>query len=259
MTTEGTGPFGPGTPGLSVVVPAYNEAERIVPTLQRVSAYLGTLGEPAEVIVVDDGSSDNTAAVIRQAMAHQPRIRLEVNPENLGKGASVRRGVLAARFAHVLFTDADLSAPIEDVAKLRQALAAGADIAIGSRRLPGSVLERRQPPRREWLGHAFSWLVRAFLLPGIHDSQCGFKAFRREVAQAVFSRQRLDGYGFDVEILWIARRLGYRVAEVPIRWADHPVSHIRPVRDGLRMLSDLGRIRLADWRGDYRHPRKSYP
>jgi dolichyl-phosphate beta-glucosyltransferase len=163
--------------------------------------------------------------------------------------------MLAAREPHVLFTDADLSAPIAEAAKLRAKLADGYEVAIGSRRLEHSDVQIRQPWLRGLAGRAFTGFVSASLLPGIHDSQCGFKAFQRQAAEAIFRLQRLDGFGFDVEVLWLARRLGYRVVEVPVVWRDDPESHIRLVRDSLGMLVDLARLRLYAWRGRYGTPR----
>jgi len=238
--------------GLSIVIPAYNEARRLGTTLPRVLDYAATLGESSEVIVVDDGSTDGTAE-IAAAMARGPlRVSVLRGAVNRGKGACVRRGVLAAREDEVVVMDADLSAPLEEIAKLRAGLAEGYDVAIGSRRLAGSDVQVRQPWLRELAGRGFSRLVSLCFLPGIHDSQCGFKAFRRPAAMALFARQRLDGYAFDVEVLWLARRLGYRVVEVPIVWRNDPQSHLRLVTDSLGMLGELARLWTAGRRGDYR-------
>lgn len=237
--------------GLSVIVPAYNEARRLRETLPRLHEYLAGLGEPGEIIVVNDGSTDDTAQVVVELARSYKELRLIHRDRNRGKGASVRRGVLAAREAHVLFTDADLSAPIEETAKLRAKLAEGCQVAIGSRRLPGSDVQIRQSWLRRFAGRAFGALVRLLFLPGIRDSQCGFKAFERGAAEAIFKRQQVDGFGFDVEVLWLARRLGYRLAEVPIVWRDDPESHIQLVPDATRMLLDLLRFRLNTWRGRY--------
>ncbi len=247
-------PPGP-PPRLSIVVPAFNEAGRLRRTLPRLLAYGRGLGEPVELIVVDDGSVDGTSAVVQELGAGCGFVVLLQSARNRGKGASVRRGVLAARGDHVLFTDADLSAPIEEAAKLRDALA-GAEVAIGSRRIGGADVQVRQPALRGLAGRLFSRVVAVVLLPGIRDTQCGFKAFRRAAAQEVFARQRLDGFGFDVEILWLARRLGYRIAEVPIVWRDDPRTHVRLVRDSGGMLLDLVRVRLNAWTGRYALPRR---
>ena len=238
--------------GLSIVIPAYNEARRLGRTLPRVLEYAAALGDSAEVIVVDDGSTDGTAEVAAGLARGRPRVSVLRGAVNRGKGASVRRGVLAAREDEIVFTDADLSAPIEEVAKLRAGLAEAYDIAIGSRRLDASDVRVRQPWLRGLAGRGFSRLVSLCFLPGIHDSQCGFKAFRRPAAAALFARQRLDGYAFDVEVLWLARRLGYRVVEVPIVWRDDPETHLRLVRDSLGMLLELARLWIGGWRGSYR-------
>src|SRR5262249_1518967 len=155
---------------------------------------------------------------------------------------------------HVLFTDVDLSTPIEETAKLRAALAGGADVAIGSRRLRESDVQARQPWLRDLAGRTFSGLVKLLLLPGIHDSQCGFKAFRRSPMREIFGRQRLNGFGFDVEVLWLARRLGFRVTEVPVIWRDDRRSNVRLIRDSGGMLLDLGRVRINAWMGRYALP-----
>ncbi|HEX2501570.1 MAG TPA: dolichyl-phosphate beta-glucosyltransferase [Methylomirabilota bacterium] len=241
--------------GLSIVVPAYNEARRLAGTLPRVIEYARRLAEPVEVILVDDGSVDGTSDVatsIGRASGLLTVLRID---QNRGKGAAVRRGMLAARFGHVLFTDADMSTPIEETGKLRAALAGGADVAIGSRRLARSDVQVHQPWLRDLAGRTFSGLVSLLLVPGVRDSQCGFKAFHRAVAREVFGRQRLEGFGFDAEVLWLTRRLGYRVAEVPIVWRDDSRSNVRLFRDSGGMLLDLGRVRLNAWRGRYPLPR----
>jgi dolichyl-phosphate beta-glucosyltransferase len=239
---------------LSIVIPACNESRRLPATLDAALAALaeraaeeggGPTGSPGEVIVVDDGSTDSTADLVAAVAASHPAVRLLRNGTNRGKGYSVRRGMLEARGRLVLFTDADASAPLPEAAKLLAVLDAGeADVAIGSRELPGSDLARPQPWPRRMLGWVFRQLVRLLVVRGFRDTQCGFKAFRREAAREIFRRQTLDGFAFDVEALFLARRLGYRVVEVPVRWLDSSESRVRPVRDGFRMLCDLVRIRL---------------
>jgi dolichyl-phosphate beta-glucosyltransferase len=236
---------------LSVVVPAYNEERRIGPTLERILAYLGARRWTAEVLVVIDGSRDRTADVVRGIATRAIPVQLLDAGINRGKGACVRRGMLAARGRVRLFTDADLSTPIEEVERLATALGEGHDVAIGSRRLAASRIGAAQPWWRRAMGRTFAWCVQRVAMPGIHDTQCGFKLFSGAAAARVFSRQRIDDFGFDVEVLWIARRLGLRIAEVPVTWSDDPRSTVRPIADSLRMLCDLARIRHADRRGLY--------
>jgi dolichyl-phosphate beta-glucosyltransferase len=245
--------------GLSIVVPAYNEARRLPGTLPQIVEYGRCLDEPVEILVVDDGSVDATSAVAAEVGAACPFLRVLRSEHNHGKGAAVRRGMLAARYPHVLFTDVDLSTPIAEAAKLRAALAAGADVAVGSRRLAQSDVQVPQPWLRELAGRTFSGLVSLVLLPGIHDSQCGFKAFRQAPLRAIFGRQRLQGFGFDAEVLWLARRLGYRVVEVPVVWRDDRRSNVRLLRDSGGMLLDLGRVRLNAWTGRYALSRPGAP
>ena len=241
------------TPQLSVVIPAYNESRRIGPTLDATLAFLGQAGLDGEVIVVDDGSADDTAALVTRYAESHPCVRLLQNGSNRGKGYSVRHGALDARGEVVLFSDADGSTPLSETPKLLAALEAeGADVAIGSRELPGSDLAVPQPRHRRAMGWVFRNLVRLIVVRGFRDTQCGFKAFRREAAQRVFRLQTLDGFAFDVEVLFIARRLGYRVVEVPVRWLDSPESRVRVARDSSRMFLDLLRIRLRAMRGAYR-------
>jgi dolichyl-phosphate beta-glucosyltransferase len=236
---------------LSVVVPAYQEARRLPATLTHVTAYLDGRGEPYELIVVDDGSHDATAEVAARGLAGLgERGRLLRLPANRGKGAAVRAGALAARGERVLVMDADLSTPIEELAALERACAGGADVAIGSRALDRSLIVRRQPLLREWSGRLFNLVVQLFALPGIQDSQCGFKLFRGEAARDLFRRARSDGFGFDVEVLALARHLGYRIAEVPVRWRNDDDSRLSLARGAAAFLDPL-RVRLGLWLGRY--------
>jgi glycosyltransferase involved in cell wall biosynthesis len=228
-------------PRLSVVVPAYNEAARIGGTLRAIRLYLDGRGESdAEVLVVDDGSRDGTAAVVADA---DPRAVVLGGGANRGKGHAVKTGVLASRGARVLFSDADLSTPIEELAKLEAALAAGAAVAIGSRGLPASDIRVRQSLPREMMGRGFNVLVRALVLGGFMDTQCGFKLLEGETARGLFREVRLDGFAFDVELLWLARRRGVRVAEVPVTWRHADRSKVSPVVDAAKMFRDIVRIR----------------
>jgi dolichyl-phosphate beta-glucosyltransferase len=236
---------------LSVVIPAYNEAGRIGPALRRVLDYLDAQPYEAEVLLVSDGSWDRTIGEVRAVAGDRPNVVVLDNRINRGKGFSVRRGVLGSGGRFVLFSDADLATPIEEVEKLLAFLQNGYNVAIASRGLPDSDIRVRQPLWRQSMGRVFNVFVQQLALPGIRDSQCGFKCFPREVAQRVFSLQRIERFGFDVEVLWIARKLGYRIAEIPVTWIDHPVSKVHPVRDSIRMLVDLLRIRFNDRRGVY--------
>lgn len=228
-------------PALSVVIPAYQEAGRLGATLERIVAYLEPRPGGFEVVVVDDGSRDGTAEV---AAAHpSPAVRAVRLSENRGKGAAVRRGVAESRGERVLLCDADLSAPIEDLPLLEAALDSGADLALGSRALPSSRLARRQPFYRERMGKIFNLLVRLLVVGGYRDTQCGFKLIAGEAARDVCGRMVIDGFAYDVELVWLARRLGYRVAEVGVRWSDSPGSRVHPVRDSATMLRDLLRMR----------------
>ena len=233
------------SPALSVVIPAYNEVQRLPPTLERIRAHLAGRAGGHEVLVVDDGSTDATAAVAEAAGATVLR-----NEANRGKGYSVRRGMLHARGERRLMTDADLSTPIEELERLLACMDEGYDVVIGSRALPGSRIEVHQPWYRENLGRVFNGLVRALVLPGLQDTQCGFKLFSAPAARDAFSAARLDGFSFDVEALYVARRRGYRIAEVPVVWRNDAATRVGLLRGGMAFL-DLLRIRLQAGRGDY--------
>jgi dolichyl-phosphate beta-glucosyltransferase len=236
-------PSGDSRPRLSVVIPASNEERRIGPTLERVAAYLKSRPFGSEVIVVDDGSTDATAARAEEALRGFPRSRVLGRAENRGKGFSVREGVLAAEGDFILFLDADLSTPIEEIEKFWPVIRAGHDIVIGSRALPGSDVQVRQNRIRQLMGKTFNLFVRLFLIRGIPDTQCGFKLFGREAARAVFARLETRGFAFDVEALLLARRLGFRVAQVPVVWRNSPPSKVRLVGSSARMLAELWSIR----------------
>jgi glycosyltransferase involved in cell wall biosynthesis len=237
------------SPALSLVLPAYNEQARLPFTLGEINAYVCAQLLDCEVIVVDNGSHDATSAVVQQAMQRFPALRL-LRTDRRGKGLAVRTGMLAARGNVALFADADLSWDVDEVSHFVSLVDPRTPIVIGSREGSGA---RRigEPVYRHVMGRVFNGVVQRLAVPGIEDSQCGFKAFRLDVAQAIFSRQRVDGFGFDVEVLYLARKLGYAVRVVPLRWEHKENSRVAPVRDTLRMLSDVVRVRLNDWRGTY--------
>lgn len=235
----------------SIVIPAFNEQARIGATLDRVMACIQARGWAAEVLVVDDGSRDATAEIVAAAAQRFPQIRLLRNSANRGKGYSVRNGILQARGEIVMFTDADLSAPIEEAERLFVAIRNGADVAIGSRWLDRSRQTLRQPLYRRFFGRCFNGLTRLVMHLPVADTQCGFKAFRLESAHAVFTRQRIERWGFDPEILYIALRLGMRVEEVPVTWGHDERTRISYLRDGLRMIQDLLMVRLYSLVGLY--------
>ncbi|MGH9533473.1 MAG: dolichyl-phosphate beta-glucosyltransferase [Terriglobales bacterium] len=237
-------------PELSIVIPAYNEAARLPQTLAAVEQYLAAAHESAEILVVNDGSRDGTAAAAR-AFPSAFALRVLDNPGNCGKGYSVRQGVLAARGRFILFTDADLSAPIAELAKLRAALDQGADIAIGSR-AQAELIQAHQSRFRETAGRLFNRMVVLTLGLPFRDTQCGFKLFRREAAAGIFPLQRIAGWGFDPELLFLAHLQGWVVREVPVRWSHAAGAKIRLARDSVRMFTDLARIRYHAARGDYR-------
>jgi dolichyl-phosphate beta-glucosyltransferase len=228
---------------LSVVIPAFDEETRLGATVRHVCAYLRARELSAEVIVVDDGSRDGTPALLRSLAVSDARVCAVTLPRNRGKGAAVAAGVAATRGAVVLLCDADLSAPIEELAGLEAALAAGADVAIGSRFCRGARVELAQPWARFLMGRAFNLLVRALLLPRLRDTQCGFKLFRGADARELFGRARVNGFAYDVEVLLLARLHGLRVAEVPVRWLHAERSRVLPVRHSAQMLRDV--LRLA--------------
>jgi glycosyltransferase involved in cell wall biosynthesis len=252
------------TPLLSVVVPAYNEERRLPRTLETILAYLGRQPYPTELIVADDGSEDDTAALVDRLLDTHPNLHL-LRLDHRGKGYAVRAGALSARGDYVLLCDADLAVPIEEWERLRQRLEAGYDLAIGSREGVGA---RRlgEPWYRHVMGRVFNLIVRLVAVGGFQDTQCGFKALRRPVAEDLFRRVRIYAddapvvqgaavTAYDVELLYLAVRRGYRVAEVPVPWMYGEKSKVDPIRDTLRMLGDILRVRWYALRGQYKNLR----
>jgi glycosyltransferase involved in cell wall biosynthesis len=237
-------------PLLSLVIPAYNEESRLPATLRRISDVLEGYGEPYEVLVVVNGSTDRTEDVVKAAASHDSSIRLIVTPL-AGKGRAVKIGIAEARGDRIVFADADLSTPIEEVIGLTEQLNERQQVVIASREGAGA---RRvgEPYVRHLMGRVFNLLVQLLAVRGIQDTQCGFKAFTRECAQDVFSRQQITGFGFDVEVLYLARKLGYGIREVPVTWTYAASSRVDPLRDTIRMFRDVLLVRLNDLRGLYR-------
>lgn len=236
---------------ISCVIPAYNEERRLGATLARVSEYFGASGREYEIIVVDDGSRDATARLAAEYAQQDRHCRVFNLDHNRGKGAAVRRGVAESRGDLVLFSDADLSTPIEEVEALERVVLSGSDIAVGSRALPESRVEVHQPRLRELMGKTYNLLIRMTLMSGIHDTQCGFKLFSGPVARELFRVSRIDDFGFDVEILFLACKRGYRVTEVPVRWINSPASRVMVFSDSAAMLYDLLRVRVWSVSGRY--------
>lgn len=238
-------------PKYTIVIPAYNERARIVPTLRALVTCVRQRNWDAEVVVVNDGSPDNTAALVRQFAQNAPEVRLMENPSNRGKGYSVRSGLLHAQGEIVMFSDADLSAPIQDAERLFEVIADGTDIAFGSRWLETGRQTHRQPMYRQFFGRCFNLLTRMVMRLPYADTQCGFKAFTRHAAQTIFQLMTIERWGFDPEILFIARKRGYRVKEVPVNWAHDARTRISYRRDGLRMLKELAIVRWNALLGRY--------
>jgi dolichyl-phosphate beta-glucosyltransferase len=238
----------------SIVLPAYNESERIAGTLEKILAYAARRDGNVEIIVVNDGSSDDTADMVRGYAVKYPMLQLLENPGNRGKGYSVRNGMMRARGDVLLFSDADLSSPIEEADKLFAAIAGGADVAIGSRWLQSELQIQRQPLHRQLFGRMFNLALRIILGLNFRDTQCGFKAFTRNAAEKIFPLQQIERWGFDPELLYLAREFGFTVKEIPVAWAHREGTRINPLRDGIRMFGELLKIRWNSIRGKYKIP-----
>jgi dolichyl-phosphate beta-glucosyltransferase len=235
----------------SIILPAYNESARIAATLDRILAHATRRGWNVEVLVVNDGSTDDTAEIVRGYATRHPVLRLLENPGNRGKGFSVRNGMLHAKGDILLFSDADLSSPIEEADKLSAAMAEGADVAIGSRWVDRRLQIRRQPLYRRLFGRIFNLALRMILGLQFKDTQCGFKAFTRRCAQTIFPLQKIERWGFDPELLYLAKKFGFTVREVPVAWSHREGTRIHPLRDGIRMFGELLRVRWYALKGNY--------
>ncbi len=237
---------------ISVIIPAYNEERRLTSTLESVYTYLKTRGPAFEVLVVDDGSLDHTEDLVQDFAQGKSEVRLLSYHPNRGKGYAVKLGMLSAQCDLLLFNDADGSSPIDQLAYLEKAIADGNDIAIGSRNLPEAGKTVKTKASRKYIGNTFNLIVQSLLLPGIHDTQCGFKLFKRTAARDIFSVTKLDGFAFDVELLYIARLRGYKVREVAINWTNVTGSKVNVMVDSPKMLFDVFSIALGAVFGRYR-------
>jgi len=241
-------------PDLSVVIPAYNEELRLERTVRDAVQYFRSSQRSFELIVVDDGSRDETSGLVRRLSDELSEVRLIRLAANHGKGYAVRSGVVNSLGRLVLFADADGATPIAEIARLEAALEAGADVAIGSRALHAQGVRVKAKLYRHLIGRTFHWLVESLTVKDVKDTQCGFKLFRATVAHDLFSRMRMNGFSFDVEVLVMAKRRGYRIAEVPVNWTHQPGSKVRLTVDSLHMAADLVRIRALCMRGEYETP-----
>lgn len=239
-------------PRLSVVIPMYNEAHRLRRSLPQLAGYFREQPYSVELVVVDDGSSDNTVELAREVLGGRDDVRVIESKPNRGKGHAVKVGMLAARGEVVLFTDADLSTPPDEMEKFWEWFDQGYDIVIGSRKMKGANIERHQPLWRESMGKVFTWLTNRIATRGISDITCGFKAFKNDAAQELFSRSIIDDWSFDAEVLFIAQQHRKRIKEVPVRWHDERGTKVRILRDATRAMLGLLRIRLNGLKGIYR-------
>ncbi len=240
---------------LSIIIPAYNERARIGATLAKIRDYLKIKhNESYEIIVVDDGSVDDTSKIAAEFTSGDFNLRVFKNEINRGKGYSVRRGVIESDGDYILFSDADLSTPIEEYDKLRAVLDADSSvgIAIGSRALKSSQIIIHQPFYREWMGKIFNKIARVLTFKKIKDSQCGFKLFRKETAKKIFELSRVNGFAFDAEIIFLAQKMGFGVREIPVRWINSPNSRVNPVKDSLKMFFEILKIRWWWLTGKYK-------
>lgn len=236
-------------PFLSIIIPAHNEENRLPRTLEEIFSFLEKQNYPSQVIVVENGSSDKTLEIANDFAKKYPSLTV-IHEEHSGKGSAIRRGALAAQGEYRFICDADLSMPIDDLPKFLPPAVEHFDIAIGSREAPGSI-RYNEPSYRHIGGRAINLVIRALILPGLNDTQCGFKCFRAETTIELFQKQTLTGWSFDIELLYLARRKKLRIREIPIRWRFDPDSKVSALRDALRMIGDIFRIRLNQLRGVY--------
>lgn len=235
---------------LSVVIPAWNEEKRLAPTLPLIIQYLEKNFENYEILIIDDGSKDSTSEIAQKYK--DKKVRLIQNPKNMGKGFSVKLGMINAKYDPILFTDSDLATPIEETQKFIEVIQEGYDVVIASRNLEGANITVEQPKYRQVLGKAFPMIIKNTILQDVKDTQCGFKMFKKTAARKIFPRQTIKRWAFDVEILFIAKQLGYKIKEVPVTWTDKGDSRLSPIKDSLRMLNEVIKIKYNDWKGEYK-------
>jgi len=227
-------------PYLSLIVPAYNEEKRIVRSVETALDYLGKMDFSWEIIIVDDGSNDDTVGVLD---AYKDRVKVISLPVNSGKGAAVRKGMMESKGEICVFTDADFSIPIHEIQKILPQMKEGTEICIASRAVDRSLVKEHQPFYREYMGRIFNWIVQIIVMRGIKDTQCGFKAFSRKAVDMIFPITRIDRFAFDVELLYLARKKGLGIAQVPVEWSNDPRSTVNPIKDSINMIFELFRIR----------------
>lgn len=245
------------TPLLSIIVPAYNEASRLPQTLPQIAAFILAQPYKAELLIVNNNSSDNTGAIAREFASEFPFVKV-LDESTQGKGAAVRTGMMAASGEYLFMADADLSMPIEEINKFLPPTLTGYDVAIGSREAQGAV-RYNEPEYRHIMGRVFNWIVKILAVPGFQDTQAGFKCFRRQVALDILANQTIDGWAFDVELLYIALQRGYCIVEVPIQWYYRQNSRISPLKDAIEMVREVLRIRVNGWQGQYDAPASVEP
>jgi len=238
-------------PFISIVIPAFNEEKRILPTLELVDNYLSRQDYKSEIIVVDDGSSDNTVDIVKAFIQDNKSINILLNGKNRGKGFSVKNGILSAKGEYIFFTDADLSTPIEEIEKCLPFLKQENDIVIGSRGLVDSEIVVHQPWYRELMGKTFNVFVSSILMKGITDTQCGFKGFKKETVKPIFDNCLVEGFSFDVEIIYLAKKNGFIIKEIPVKWTNSELSKVSPLKHSIQMFVDLIKIKLNDVTGKY--------
>ncbi len=235
---------------ISVVIPAYNEEKKLEPSLQRITEYLEKNFKDYEVLLIDDGSKDTTVEIANKFK--EKKVKIIQNPKNMGKGFSVKLGMINAKYDPILFSDADLATPIEETEKFLATIQKGYDVVVASRNIEGAKITVEQPKYRQVLGKAFPLIVKNMILPDFKDTQCGFKMFKKNAARKIFPRQTIQRWAFDVEVMFIAKKLGYKIKELPVTWTDKGDSKLSPVKDSLKMFNEILKIKYNEIKGEYK-------